>query len=56
MRARCISLAELTPRDESLWRELALRAVEPNPFLEPDSVLAAWHNLPEAAGLHLMIA
>jgi CelD/BcsL family acetyltransferase involved in cellulose biosynthesis len=32
-------LAELTTTDEQAWRDLASRAVEPNPFAEPDCLV-----------------
>ena len=41
MRARIIGLSELSPRDFRDWRELAERAIEPNPFYEPGFVLPA---------------
>lgn len=41
MRARITALSELTPRDLRQWRELAERAIEPNPFFEPDFVRPA---------------
>ena len=36
MKARVVRVAELSARDELAWRELADRALEPNPFYEPD--------------------
>ena len=41
MAARLIELAALSDRDEGAWRDLASRALEPNPFAEPDFVLPA---------------
>jgi CelD/BcsL family acetyltransferase involved in cellulose biosynthesis len=38
---------ELSPSDVCAWRELAAQAVEPNPFFEPEFVLAAVRNLHE---------
>lgn len=38
-------LADLTDRDIEAWRDLATRAQEPNPFFEPDFVLAAAREL-----------
>jgi CelD/BcsL family acetyltransferase involved in cellulose biosynthesis len=32
------------------WRSLALRSVQPNPFLSPDAALLAAQHLPEASG------
>lgn len=56
MRTRTISLAAITPAEERAWRDLAERAAEPNPFIEPDCILAAWRHLPEAAGMCLVVA
>jgi len=50
MRAELIPLNELTDRQLGAWRDLADRAVEGNPFLEPDFVTAA------AAGLEQEVA
>lgn len=44
-----ISLTSLAPVDEAAWRELARRAIEPNPFFEPEAVLAARGHLGAAA-------
>jgi len=45
MRARIISLARIKPADERAWRRLAARAIEPNPFYEPDFLLPACRRL-----------
>jgi len=44
--AELIAAAELSRRDLTQWRELAARAVEPNPFFEQEYVL------PLASGLN----
>jgi CelD/BcsL family acetyltransferase involved in cellulose biosynthesis len=41
MRGRLLSLSDLSARDESKWRDLAERAVEPNPLCEPDCLIPA---------------
>jgi CelD/BcsL family acetyltransferase involved in cellulose biosynthesis len=41
MHARVVSLAQIEPADERAWRRLAARAIEPNPFYEPDFLLPA---------------
>ena len=41
MSGRIVPLAELGERDLGAWRELADRALEPNPFFDPDFVLSA---------------
>ena len=38
---RSVPVAELTARDVDAWRELAARAIEPNPFFEPDLLVPA---------------
>ena len=48
MRAQSINLGDLSERDLGRWRDLAARAVEPNPFFEPEYVL------PLARGLGAM--
>ncbi len=45
MHARIIPLAQLNPADERAWRRLAARAIEPNPFYEPDFLLPACRRL-----------
>jgi CelD/BcsL family acetyltransferase involved in cellulose biosynthesis len=44
----------LTRGDEDAWRELVLRAAEPNPFFEPDIVLPAFSHL-DARGTALLV-
>jgi hypothetical protein len=41
MRAELVPLADLADADLAAWRDLAGRAIEPNPFFEPHLVLAA---------------
>jgi CelD/BcsL family acetyltransferase involved in cellulose biosynthesis len=41
MSGRIIQVSRLSPEDERAWRELAERAVEPNPFYEPDCLVPA---------------
>jgi CelD/BcsL family acetyltransferase involved in cellulose biosynthesis len=45
MHARVISVTEITPADERAWRRLAARAIEPNPFYEPDFLMPACRRL-----------
>jgi hypothetical protein len=40
MRASLIPLTALQARDVERWRELAEVALEPNPFFEPEYLLA----------------
>jgi hypothetical protein len=51
VRARLIPVAGLEPRDLDAWRGLAERAVEPNPFFEPELVLPAARHLGGGPGL-----
>lgn len=56
MHSRLVALSDLRASDELAWRDLAGRAAEPNPFFEPDCLLAAGRHLPGAADIHLAIA
>lgn len=51
---RVVPLAEVDAHDRAAWRALADRAVEPNPFHDPDFVLAAARHL-DAAGVGLAV-
>jgi hypothetical protein len=44
---------DLAAEAVAAWRDLAARALEPNPFMEPDYVLAAAQHLPE--GRHVVV-
>ncbi len=46
-----IPIADLSDRDVSRWRELAACAIEPNPFFEPDFILAGAKYLDAGVGL-----
>ncbi len=54
LRARRRGLDELSEADVERWRALAAIAVEPNPFFEPEFVLAAAEHLGER-GLSLLV-
>src|SRR5580700_5820161 len=44
MDTRLVKVKGISTEDERRWRELASRAIEPNPFFEPDFVaLSAQH-------------
>ncbi len=47
MTVRLVPLGELEDREVAAWRELSDRAVEPNPFFDPDFVLPAARGLGE---------
>jgi CelD/BcsL family acetyltransferase involved in cellulose biosynthesis len=52
MHSFLLSIAGVQARDVGAWRDLARRAVEPNPFFEPEFVLAAASGLgPESVAL-----
>jgi len=51
MSSSLIPIADLTERDLSRWRELSARALEPNPFFEPEFVLAGARHLDPGVGL-----
>jgi len=53
--ARLIDLATLSERDLAAWKGLAGRALEPNPFFEPEFVLPAHRHL-DARGVGLLVA
>jgi CelD/BcsL family acetyltransferase involved in cellulose biosynthesis len=55
MHARILPLDEVTERDLGAWQELARRAAEANPFLEPQFVTAAARRL-GADGIALLVA
>jgi CelD/BcsL family acetyltransferase involved in cellulose biosynthesis len=54
MRSFLLPLADVRSDHASAWRELALRAVEPNPFFEPEFVLPAARQLGDS-GLALLV-
>lgn len=41
-------------RHRAAWHDLVAHAAEPNPFFEPDALLAAWHHLP-APGMRVVL-
>lgn len=55
MTGRLIAIDELSERDLNAWRELAIAALEPNPFFEPEFVLPAADAIP-ARGLGLLVS
>lgn len=54
MDVRSVRLGEVTEPDARRWRALAARALEPNPALEPEALLAAAAHLPEWGRLPLL--
>lgn len=53
---RTVRLRELSDRDERAWRDLALRAAEPNPFMEPDCLVPASLHQPFGAEMEVVLA
>jgi CelD/BcsL family acetyltransferase involved in cellulose biosynthesis len=53
--ARLIDIQSLGEDELVAWRALAARALEPNPFFEPEFLLPAHRHL-EAAGVSLLVA
>jgi CelD/BcsL family acetyltransferase involved in cellulose biosynthesis len=53
---RLINVRRLSPEDEERWRNLADRAIEPNPLCEPDCVIPAARHLSHGADISLVVA
>ncbi len=56
MRGRLIRLTDLGETELSSWRALARRSVEPNPFFEPEHLLAGGRHLAKHAELMVVVA
>lgn len=56
MNGRTALIRELTETDERAWRELAKRAIEPNPLFEPDCLIPASRYLAGGTEMRLVIA
>jgi CelD/BcsL family acetyltransferase involved in cellulose biosynthesis len=54
VRVEVRSVEALSKADAARWRELAARAVEPNPFFEPDFVVPAARRLGTRPGFLLV--
>jgi Acetyltransferase (GNAT) domain len=55
VRARIAGLGQLDHRDIERWRDLATRAAEPNPFLEPYFLVPAAHHRQDAESTQLLL-
>ena len=55
MTSRVIDLRHVAQEDEEAWRALAERALEPNPFCEPDCLLPAARHQTNGARLRLVV-
>ena len=56
MDVRILRLDNIGAADESAWRDLAVRAMEPNPFMEPDCLIPAARHRPDDGILGLAVA
>ena len=56
VQSRLIALSSISDADEQAWRELASRAIEPNPYFEPDCLLPAARYLEGGAEILLAVA
>lgn len=56
MNGRVLSLREISPEQELAWRDLASRAIEPNPFFEPECLLPAARFQSFGKELQLLVA
>ncbi len=55
MGAELIALADLSAGDLAQWRDLAARAVEPNPYFEPEYVLPLARGLGDEGAVGLLV-
>ena len=56
MEARLVKVSSLSASDERSWRQLADRAVEPNPYFEPDFLSLSVRHFPGYAHTTLVLA
>src|SRR5579862_9657341 len=56
MKAREVAIASISGPDLRQWEDLAARAVEPNPFLEPTCLIAAARHQTYGDELRLVVA
>lgn len=56
MQCRLVRAVALDAADETAWRDLAGRAVDPNPMSEPECVLAAARHLPYGQDIQVLLA
>ena len=56
VRSEVIELKDLSERDRSEWRALATRAIEPNPFHEPEYLLPLARGLGAESSVGLVVA
>lgn len=56
IRGRIVTVRKISPADERAWRELAARAMEPNPFFEPDCLIPAAAHQTFGEEIRLVVA
>jgi len=56
MRTRLVRVRDISKDDEDAWRRLSARALEPNPFAEPDFLLPSARHFGGYADAQLVIA
>ena len=56
MQGRILDVRNLSQADEKSWRDLASRAVEPNPFFEPDCIIPAAEHQTFGHEIQLVVA
>jgi hypothetical protein len=56
IKGRILNVRNLSPADEKSWRDLAERAVEPNPFFEPDCLIPAATHQSYGDEIQLVVA
>ena len=56
MKTRLVRVQDVSRDDEDAWRRLAERALEPNPFAEPDFFLLSARYFESYADARLVIA
>src|ERR1035437_2106140 len=56
MKSRLIRVRDISMSDEDNWRRLAERAVEPNPFAEPDFLLLSSQHFKDYAEAMIVVA
>jgi CelD/BcsL family acetyltransferase involved in cellulose biosynthesis len=56
VQSRIIDIRSISDEDEKAWRDLAERAVEPNPFYEPDCLIPAARHQSFGCEIQLVVA
>lgn len=56
MSCRILEVCKVSAEDERAWRDLAVRAAEPNPFYEPDCLIPAANHQVYGSDIRLAVA